>query len=121
LTVGFPGTPAFVYRNPGQPRGSKRWAKHQVLDWVSNESPQLIQLVGDERPELVCTRDGFYGYASIDWSKPFGDWSFISISAQMADKRFGHGLGVGDINGDGRLDILHANGWIEEPKELSPS
>ena len=119
FTVGFPGTPAYVYQNPGKPREAAAWKKHQVFDWVSNESPRLIQLVGDERPELVCTRDGFFGYANIDWSKPFEPWQFIAVSGQVTDKKFGHGLGIGDINSDNRLDIIHKGGWFEQPKELA--
>ncbi len=121
FTVGFPGTPAFVYQNPGQARTAELWKKHQVFDWVSNESPQLIQLVGDDRPELVCTRDGFFGYATIDWSKPYEPWKFTAISAQITDKKFGHGLGIGDVNGDGKLDVIHSKGWLQQPNELSAS
>lgn len=115
FVVGFPGTPAFVYQNPGNGEGA--WKKHQVFDWVSNESPRLIQLVGDERPELVCTRDGFFGFATIDWTKPFTPWTFHAISEKVTATRFGHGLGIGDVNSDGRLDILHSNGWYEQPAE----
>jgi len=119
FTVGFPGTPAYVYQNSGKPLSDESWTKHQVFDWVSNESPQLTQLVGDDRPELVCTRDGFFGYASIDWARPFERWSFTAISGQVTDKKFGHGLGVGDINGDGRMDVIHKGGWLEQPKEVA--
>ncbi|MFN9384658.1 MAG: FG-GAP repeat domain-containing protein, partial [Pirellulaceae bacterium] len=71
LVAGFPGTAAYVYKNPGKPvRTAGPWAKHQVLDWVSNEAPQWLQVVGDSTPELICTRDGFFGYATIDASKP---------------------------------------------------
>jgi putative membrane-bound dehydrogenase-like protein len=115
FAVGFPGTPAFVYQNPGSGGLDKLWTKHQVFDWVSNESPQFVNLIGDERPELVCTRDGYYGYAAPDWSKPFTRWQFHVVSGQVADKRFGHGLGVGDVNGDGRADILAKDGWYEQP------
>ncbi len=120
FTVGFPGTPAYVYKNPGLKNvkvgdPTKHWEKVQVFDWVSNESPQLTNLVGDEKPELVCTRDGFFGYASIDWSKPLNAWTFHPISEKVATERFGHGLGIGDINGDGHLDIMQVEGWFEQP------
>lgn len=116
FVVGFPGTPAYVYENPGKSGLDGHWKKHQVFDWVSNESPELIDLVGDETPELVCTRDGFFGFATIDPSDPLGTWQFHPISLQVTATRFGHGLGIGDVNGDGRLDIIHPNGWYEQPE-----
>ncbi len=115
FVVGFPGTPAYVYENPQADGLSSHWKKHQVFDWVSNESPQLTNLVGDERPELVCTRDGFFGFATVNWDDPFSVWEFHPVSDQVTDKKFGHGLGVGDVNGDRRLDIIHSKGWFEQP------
>lgn len=115
FVVGFPGTPAYVYENPGTDGFDKHWTKHRVFDWVSNESPQLLDIVGDERPELICTRDGFFGFATVDWDRPFTTWTFHPISEQIASTKFGHGLGVGDINGDGRMDVIHAGGWFEQP------
>lgn len=117
FTVGFPGTPAYVYENPGPKKLTQHWNKHQVFDWVSNESPQLIDLLGDKTPELVCTRNGFFGFATIDPKDPLGDWTFHEISEQVTAKKFGHGLGVGDINGDGRTDIIHPGGWYEQPSK----
>jgi putative membrane-bound dehydrogenase-like protein len=120
LTVGFPGTPAYVYKNPGL-KGTtgekldKHWEKVQVFDWVSNESPHFTNLIGDERPELICTRDGFFGFAAADWNKPLSAWTFHPISEKIATERFGHGLGVGDVNADGRLDVIHVDGWFEQP------
>ncbi|MCA8986541.1 MAG: VCBS repeat-containing protein, partial [Planctomycetaceae bacterium] len=115
FVVGFPGTPAYVYENPGKDGFDKHWPKHQVFDWVSNESPQLTDVVGDERPELVCTMEGFFGFATINWERPFEKWTFHPISEKITAAKFGHGLGIGDVNGDGRKDIIHSQGWFEQP------
>ncbi len=115
LVVGFPGTPAYVYENPGPAvRGAGHWKRHQIFDWVSNESPQFTDLTGDGRPELVCTREGMFGYAVPQWGS-FGTWKFQRISGVVAPDRFGHALGVGDVDGDGRMDVLMQNGWFRNP------
>src|SRR4029077_17094822 len=32
-------------------------------------------------------------------------------------KSYGHGIGVGDVNGDGRNDIVTPQGWLEAPTD----
>lgn len=113
FVVGFPGTPAHVYENPAGKGG--HWPKHVVFDSVSNESPHFVSVVGDDLPELVCTFGGMYGFATFNPEKPFEKWAFHPVSDKSAPERFGHGLGVGDLNGDGKHDILAATGWWEQP------
>ena len=35
----------------------------------------------------------------------------------VSSQSYGHGIGVGDINGDGRNDILTPKGWLEAPAD----
>jgi hypothetical protein len=36
----------------------------------------------------------------------------------VSNKSYGHGIGVGDMNGDGRNDILTPQGWLEAPPDI---
>ena len=38
----------------------------------------------------------------------------------VSPQSYGHGIGVGDLNGDGRNDILTAKGWLESPLIHAP-
>jgi hypothetical protein len=116
LTYGLPNTPAYLYLNP---EGSGRhWDRFTVLDHVDNESPTFTDITGDGKPEIVCCYKGNFGYATPDWSNPTAKWTFHSITPQGNWVQFTHGLGVGDINGDGRLDVIFKDGWFEQPASL---
>jgi hypothetical protein len=113
VVMGFPGKETIWYENP---QGKNYpWAKHVMLDVTDNESPMFVDLTGDGKPELLCMSNGFVGYAEADWTKPGEKWTWHAVSPKGAYQRFTHGIGYGDINGDGRVDILESKGWWEQP------
>jgi hypothetical protein len=105
------GHPVFLYVNPkGE---SRRWDKYQVLPAISCEIMDFKDIDRDGKPELIYMAEGYVRYAKPDPANPTGPWVVHNISERGYATL--HGIGVGDINGDGRADVVNAFGWWEQP------
>ena len=115
LYVPWPGQDASWYENPGEKE--QHWTAHFALKNVGNESPVWGDVNGDGRPDLVYNIDGFLGYGTWDPAKPTEPWTFYPVSTQGNYQKYTHGVGIGDINGDGRVDVLESVCWWEQPED----
>jgi hypothetical protein len=134
IVIDFPGAPCYWLENPkGDP--NKHWAKHEIWHSACNETPQYADLFGTGKKVLImgfqpkgAKQEGNEG--TMAYFTPAKDpnalWEMHPISevvtpgrpGQPGTNRFSHGLGVGDVNGDGRQDVICTDGWWEQPEKV---
>lgn len=131
----FINTTVNWYENPGDEalKLGQLWPVHQLVDTglSSNEASFLRDIDGDGVPEWITD--------SWNPQNPFVIWKLATKDVTQTVKQDGkdvevttpqpvlerhtigesgngHGIGFGDINNDGREDILVGTGWYERPE-----
>jgi hypothetical protein len=98
------------------PRGKpEEWKVHDIERCGSIETTRLFDIDNDGDPEIFPnTPDSPGAYYKLIRDKA-GRGTGRFEKTVYYDKPSGHGLGVGDINNDGKQEIILAHGWLEQP------
>ena len=114
VSVGWGRRKISWWRNPGRAIG--KWHESTIHEGLPVEFALLVDLDGDGQAREVLPQFGGRDAGKTSWFESTGKggkWS-EHVVQQAAD---GHGIGAGDVNGDGRTDILTPKGWLEAPAD----
>jgi len=123
IRIGYPGQEVVWYENP---RNEKvLWTMHKIYDHAGNESPAFVDIDGDGRPDILCNDPVEKKMIWLKSPSVKGDtvWRkyIISNNPGLATNMYTHGLGWGDMNQDGRPDVIVTKGWWESPVDVTQS
>jgi len=95
------------------------WKEHLIWRSAGNESPLYEDLFKNGKKELVMAYDDNY----LAWFEPNRDpdkeWICHNVSEQKGagSQRYSHGLGVGNLQGDGKNEIITTGGYYIAPED----
>jgi hypothetical protein len=114
ITGGWWGDTVRWRENPGDPE--KQWPEHVIAECGNVEAVIAADVDGDGRLEIVpnTPMHPLVVYRLITDAQGRGAGGFEKHA--IFDKPQDHGIGFGDISGNGRGDFILAKGWLEAPE-----
>jgi hypothetical protein len=78
------------------------------------EQSAFADITGDGKPELVGAIDSKTGWFDASATAP---WTFNAVGVTGATDAYAwwHGIGIGDLNGDGKSDLIQDTVWYAQP------
>jgi hypothetical protein len=114
ITGGWFGKELRWLENPEGSR-EREWQEHTVATCGSIETTRAWDIDGDGELEIVpnTPNDPQRAYKLVRdaQGQPTGQFAEFLLSSKVS----GHGLGFGDVDGDGRGELVLCDGWLKPP------
>jgi hypothetical protein len=107
--------PLTWWENPG--KSGRPWREHLIESASPVEFVFLVDILNSGKPLQLLPQFGDKKFP-LTWYELSGKGAADPwIKHEISAKSYGHGIGAGDVNSDGRTDIITPKGWFEAPAD----
>jgi hypothetical protein len=107
--------PLTWWQNPGAQ--DKPWRKTIIQTGSPVEFVFLVDLANSGQPNQLLPQFGNENFP-MSWYEIVGKGSDAKwVRHIVSEHSYGHGIGAGDVNKDGKNDIITPKGWFESPSD----
>ncbi len=121
ISVNYRSASIFWIEHPGgaiKANPETPWTKHLVDNPGPMETGRLYDIDGDGKLDILPNGTTFAAWYEVVQEKGTdGKVTPRFVRHELPMEIAGHGVGFGDINGDGRGDIVGPHGWLEAPED----
>ena len=118
-----PGGVCMWYENPQNKK--QLWQAHLILKTAGNENPAFTDVDGDGRMDIICNdiiaKEVIWLKSPATKNDTLWLRHIISNDPGLGTDKYAHGLGWGDINKDGKNDVIIKSGWWQSPENVNTS
>ncbi len=116
ISANYRSRSIYWIENPGETGGE--WKKHEIDTPGPSETGRLVDIDGDGRLDLLPNGTQYAAWYELQPKSESAargnpEW----IRHDLPKEAMGHGLGFGDIDGDGRGDLVTPHGWLRAPED----
>ena len=120
VTGGWWGNSLRWRKNPGE--AGKPWPEQVIAETGNVETTRAWDIDGDGQAEIIPNTPGrrdvmVFKLKTDKKGKGKGEFEKHVVYEFPEKQGQGHGLGCGDIAGNGRMDIVLCRGWLEAPAD----
>ncbi|QDV69715.1 2,6-dihydropseudooxynicotine hydrolase [Rosistilla carotiformis] len=124
ISVNYRSKSLYWCRNPGpaamRANPDLRWQQIEIDRPGNSETGRLVDIDGDGHLDILPSGTNFAAWYRLQPGQEASSQAATDVRWQrydLPDELIGHGIGAGDVNGDGRVDVVGPSGWALAPPD----